>query len=101
MPRETGEVSELQWFLTELERIDGCERTKAQVLRLVKRLEGQVIRFTHRELSRPDRVRRARELLDAGNCKTTVRDALVRSYGCSPRHAYDLIQEALNARRPT
>lgn len=92
------EVSDLEWFVLEVQRIDGCEATKAQVLRLIKAQAGRVIRFTHRVLTRPDQVQRARQLMDAGNCTATVRDALVCAYGCSTRHAYNLIQEALNQR---
>jgi len=92
------EVSELEWLLLEIQRIDGCQRTKDAVLTLIKAQAGKVIRFTYRVLTRPDHVQRARQLLDAGNCTPTVRDALVVAYGCSTRHAYHLIQEALNQR---
>lgn len=92
------EVSDLEWFVLEVQRINGCERTKAAVLELIKAQRGKVIRFTYRVLVRPDQVRRARQLIEAGNSTPTVRDALISAYGCSTRHAYNLIQEALNQR---
>lgn len=92
------EVSDLEWLLLEIQRIEGCEATKAQVLKLVKTLAGRVIRFTHKVLTRPDQVQRARELLEAGNLTSTVRDRLCAAYGCCPRTAYNLIQAALNQR---
>lgn len=93
-----GEVSDLEWFVLEVQRMEGCEVTKARMLELIKAQRGKVIRFTFRTLIKPEQVQRARQLIDAGNCTATVRDALICAYGCSRRHAYNLIQEALNQR---
>lgn len=92
------EVSDLEWFLLEIQRIDGCERTKEKLMALVKAQAGRVIRFTSRALTRPDQVQRARELLEAGNPMPVVRDRLCALYHCAPRSAYRLIEKALQQR---
>lgn len=95
---QSGEVSDLEWLLLEVQRIDGCEATKAQVLRLLKAQAGKVIRFSHRILTRPDQVRWARQLLDAGEPTPVVRDRLRARYGCCSVTAYTLIQKAIDQR---
>lgn len=92
------EVSDLEWFLLEVERMDGCERTKAQFIQLIKAQAGRVIRFSYRVLVRPDQVQRARELLDAGNPMPLVRDRLCDLYGLRHRAAYYLIARAIRER---
>lgn len=91
-------LTDLELLILQIQRIDGCERTKAAALEVFKRQEGKVIRFTHRLLTRPEQVRRAKQLLDAGHTRAEARDRLVGIYGCSRRHAYNLIREALNER---
>lgn len=97
-PQHPDEVSDLEWLLLEIERLEGCPETKRRALAVIKAQTGKVIRFTHRVLVRPERVQRARELIDAGNPTPQVRDQLVAVYGCSTRHAYELISEALQQR---
>ena len=92
------EVTDLEWFLLEVERMDGCERTKAQLIQLIKSLAGRSIYLSYRALVRPDQVRRARELLDAGNPMPLVRDRLCELYDCCPRTAYNLIGKAIRER---
>lgn len=92
------QVTEFEWLLLEIERIDGCERTKARLMELLKAQAGRVIRFTFRALVRPDQVKRARELLDAGNPTPVVRDRLCDLYHCTPRTAYNLIRKAIQQR---
>lgn len=92
------EVSDTEWFLLEIERMDGCERTKAKFVQLIKARAGRVIRLSHRVLVLADRVQRARELLDAGNPVPLVRDRLCELYGCRRATAYNLIGKAIRAR---
>lgn len=96
--RTTDEASDLEWFLSEIRRINGCERTKEAILGVVKAQAGKVIRFTRRDLVRPTQVIRARQLLDAGNSRATTRDRLRSELGCSTRQAYNLISEAIHSR---
>lgn len=92
------EVSDLEWFLLEIERMDGCKATKARFVQLIKALAGQRIYLSARVLVRPDQVRRARELLDAGNPTPVVRERLRELYGCCPATAYNLISKAISER---
>ena len=59
-------------------------------------LVGSVLRFTARDIERPARVLRARQLLEAGNDVATARNVLARQFNCSTRTAYRLLQDALN-----
>lgn len=92
------EVSDLEWFLLEIERMDGCKATKARFVQLIKALAGQRIYLSARVLVRPDQVRRARELLDAGNPTPVVRERLRELYGYCPATAYNLISKAISER---
>ena len=89
------EMTDFEWFMAELHRIEGCERTKARIMELIKAQAGKVIRFNLRPLTRPYQVERARQLLDAGNDRPTTRNRLVSEFRCSKRKAYMLIGEAL------
>ena len=93
------ETTDFEWFMLEFHRIDGCEHTKAKILKLIKAQAGKVIRFNHRILSRPYQVERARQLLAAGNDRPVTRDRLVSELGCSTRKAYMLIEDAINIQR--
>lgn len=99
-PQRPQEVTDLEWLLLELERIDGCEDTKRRVMALLQAQVGRVIRFTFRALIRPDQVRMATRLLDQRTPVREIRDRLVVAYGCSPRHAYNVIGQALRDRAP-
>ncbi len=92
------EVTDLEWFLLEVERMECCEVAKARFIQLIKAQAGRVIRFSYRVLVRPDQVRQARELLDAGNPMPLVRDRLCELYDCCPRTAYNLIGKAIRER---
>ena len=95
---QQDDVSNLEWILSECDRIITKDYERQQVRALFESMAGQVLRFTFKVLLRPNRVQHARRLLDAGNDRPTVRDALRARYGCSTRHAYELIQDALNER---
>lgn len=90
--------TDLQLLLLEVQRLDGCEATKARVLRLLKAQAGRVIRFTHRDLTRPDQVAKARALLDAGTPTPVVRDRLRQLYVCTAPTAYSIIKKARQER---
>ena len=89
------ETTDFEWFMAEFHRIEGCERTKARIMELIKAQAGKVIRFNYRDLTRPYQVERARQLLDAGNDRPTTRNRLMSEFGCSKRKAYMLIEDAL------
>lgn len=93
--RKRDEVSDLEWLLLEFHRIEGCERTKARIMELIKAQAGKVIRFNFRTLRRPYQVERARQLLDAGNDRPTTRDRIMSEFRCSRSTAYLLIGEAM------
>lgn len=95
---EPGEVSDYQWLLLEIRRIDGCEATKAKVVRLLEAQAGRVIRFRHKDITRPGQVQRARQLLEAGEPTPVVRDRLCAQYGCGTVTAYTLIKKAIDQR---
>ncbi len=88
-------MNDFEWFMMEFHRIEGCERTKARIMELFKAQAGKTIRFNCRDLRRPHQVKRARQLLDAGNDRPTTRGRLVSEFGCSKREAYRLIEDAL------
>lgn len=95
---KADQVSDLEWLLIEIERIQGCEATKRQVMAVLKAQTGKVIRFTYRALVRPDQVAHARKMLDEHLPTATIRDRLMTAHGCSVRHAYTLIQNAVESR---
>lgn len=94
---DPDEVTDLQWLLLEVQRIQGCEATKAEFVRLLKGQAGKTIHFTHRVLTRPDQMARARQLL-ANNPVPVARDRLCAQYGISIMTAYRWIQQALTQR---
>lgn len=90
----TDEVSDLQWLLLEIERLEGCPETKRRVVLLLRGNAGKRLYLAYRVLVRPAHVAHAAQLLSAGKSRAEVRAALVQSLGCSKQHAYNLINEA-------
>ncbi len=88
------EVSELEWLLLEVERA----QTKAEIVAIIKGMAGKRIYFSHRVLTRPAQVEAALRMLHQGDPTPVVRDRLMALFGCSVRHAYTLIEQALHQR---
>lgn len=96
--KTADEFTDLQMLLHQVRTMPCDESAKRQFLGLLQAQEGKVIRFTKRDLSRPEQVHRAAQLLQAGYGMGEARKRLVSLYGCSTRHAYNLIREALDQR---
>jgi len=94
----SDQVTDLEWLLLEIDRIEGCAETKRKVSLLFQAQAGKRIYFSHRALTKPAQVAAARQLMHQGNPTPVVRDRLVAAFGCSVRHAYTLIQQALAER---
>jgi len=88
---------ELDTLLAELDRIDGCGRTKAKVRRLLVTMAGQRVYFAKAALLRPLDVALVRGLAAAGLDGAALRDAAMERLGVSAGTAYRLIRAA---RRP-
>ena len=88
----------LQWLLIELDAIPGCIRTKDRMRTLLRGMVGQRMRLTQRDLVRPEAVRVARKLLDAGLSPTEARRALVGRLLISRDRAERLVMLALSER---
>lgn len=88
-------VTDLEWLLAEVQRLDGCEATKARFMALLRGQVGRRIYFSHRCLVRPEQVAMAVRLLNEGVARPAVRDRLKAAHGLSTRHAYATISEAL------
>ena len=64
--------SALEWFLGELDRMDGCRDTKERVRDLLRRMAGHRMFLAKGMLVTPERLRMASALLDAGFTATNV-----------------------------
>ncbi len=98
--RRHDEITPLQWFLLELERIDATEFTLARVKAVVRDcLVGQRIYFARYALVKPESVKVARALLDVGCTVAATRDRLVDGGYCrSLDAAYRIVHEAIKQR---
>lgn len=94
------EITPLQWFLLELERIEATEFTLARVKAVVRDcLAGQRIYFARYALVKPESVKVARALLDVGCTVAATRDRLVDGGYCgSLDAAYRIVHEAIKQR---
>lgn len=88
----------LQWFMAELDRRPGCERTKEMVRELLRGMTGQRLFVTRRDLLQPERLRAARALLDAGFTPTEARREMVARCGFSRDTAERVVGTALRER---
>ncbi|MFM2057910.1 MAG: hypothetical protein RLY71_2295 [Pseudomonadota bacterium] len=95
---KTAGPTALQWFLAELDRAQGCERTKGRVRQILRSMTGQRLFVTRRDLVQPERMREARALLDAGFTPTEARRELAARHGFGPRTAERLVAAALDER---
>lgn len=77
------EIHDGEWLVLQIKALDGCERTKEQVLNILRGMAGRRVSLHYRQLVIPARVRRAVELLDAGRTTVQVRDALIAGGLCT------------------
>lgn len=95
----TGEsVSDLQWFLAEIDRLPDGPGTKAAVLDLLVSMAGQRIYFSRHALLRSVRVAEVARWLDAGMTRTQARDRLIRKYAYGKTKCYEILNEARTVR---
>jgi hypothetical protein len=92
------EISDLMWLMREIDLIPGCERTKAEVRRVLRTLAGRRIYFSRNLVSRPHEISQALAFLATGRSVAEARDALMEHSRMSRRKAYELIREALDER---
>lgn len=88
----------LQCFLAELDRMPGCGRTKARVLELLRRMTGQRIFVSRRDVHLPEIARIARALIDAGFSVAQAKAELSARCGLGRTQARRYVVQALNAR---
>lgn len=91
---------ELDALLHELARIEGCERTKAKIRRLLVTLAGQRVYFAKNALVRPLDVAQVRGLMDGGLSGAELRDVVIKRLGVSSSVAYRLIRAARSRPAP-
>lgn len=87
-----------EWLLSEVERIDGCQRTKQRIRELLFRMAGQQIYLPKALLCIPDRVLDAIAFLDSGVPSSEVSARITRRYGVSVRTARRIVSVAINER---
>ncbi len=95
----TGEVSDLEWLLHELDRLPDGPGAKAGVMDILCRMVGLRVYFSARVVLRAARVREVVRMLDGGATVRQERDRLMRRYQMGRSKAYKLIREALTVRR--
>lgn len=93
------EIHDGEWLVLQIKALDGCERTKDQVLSILRGMAGRRVSLHHRQLVIPARVRRAVELLDAGRDTVQVRDALINGGLCASRQTANRTIHAALAER--
>lgn len=96
----TDEISDVRWLLGEIDRIPGCERTKAEVRRILGTLAGRKVYISLAATTKAAEVDLAVTMLDSGRTVAQTRDALMATIQARRSKAYKLIGLALNARRP-
>ena len=96
---QDDELNDLQWLLLEIERLDGCARTKGMVLEKIKTMAGRRLYLSKAVLVRPDQVAAARALIDGGYSVAQTRYRLIAAGHCkSVNVAYALIRLAIKQR---
>lgn len=88
----------LQWMLSELDSIKGCDRTKQAVREVLRGMVGQRVYITRRDLVQPAKKLVARRLIETGFTAPEARAELVARLGVSRRTAERLVSDALAAR---
>lgn len=91
-------VSDLQWFLAEIDRLPDGPGTKAGVMEILCRMVGLRVYFSARVVLRAARVREVVRMLEGGATRRQARDRLMRRHQMGRSKAYQLIREALTVR---
>lgn len=99
MPISDDGPTPIQWLLAELDALPGCQVTKARVLALLRKMAGQRLQLTRRDLVVAERVRLALRMLDSGLTATQTRHQLAARCHCSRYTAERAVKEALIQRR--
>jgi hypothetical protein len=94
----SGEASDLQWLLSEIDRLPDGPGAKAGVMEILCRMVGLRVYFSKRVVLRAARVREVVRMLEGGATRAQARDRLMRRYQIGRTKAYALIQEALTVR---
>lgn len=93
------EVTDLEWFLLELDRLDDAEFTRSRVAAIVRSFAGRRVYFAKSTLIRPESVKVALALIEAGCCVAATRDRLVDGGYCNSQDtAYRIVREAVDKR---
>src|SRR5690606_30656642 len=74
-------MSESDEIFREIERIEGCERTKSRCLAVLKTMLGRRVYFARKRLERDEQVRAAVALLQAGRDRTEAHKAIMARFG--------------------
>ncbi len=97
MPTDEPEFAQI---LHEIDRVDGCPRTKQRIKSILRTRTGQRIRFSVRAFVHPERVHAAVLMLEAGKTRAEAKGALCARYGASEATAYRILDAAIAKRRP-
>ncbi len=87
-----------QWFLLELQRMEGCPHTKMRVRDLLRRLAGQRLYLSREVVKTPFRVEAAMVLLDSGMGRGQVTAHIKNRFEVSHRTATRTVMAAINQR---
>lgn len=82
-------------LIREIQRLEGCERTKSRVIAMLRSYAGHSIYIAKSSVIRSAWIRSARRMLDDGYERSEVREALIERYGVCRTTAYRLINAAL------
>ena len=97
--RRDDEISDLQWLLLEIERIDCDHDAKRMVIGVIRNMAGCTLYLAKSVLVDPVKIATARSMLDVGATVSDVRDRLLAGGYCRSRNAaYRVITKALNQR---
>lgn len=87
-----------EWLLHELDRLQGCEITKAKVRDLLRRMAGQRVWLPKSLLIAPERIRLVLAMLEVGFTPTQARRELQARTRISSSSAQRVVTEALRQR---
>ena len=87
-----------QWFLLELQRMEGCPHTKMRVRDLLQRMAGQTLQLNREWFDIPFRVDAAVVLLDSGMHRGQVTAHIQHRFGVTHRTATRTVVAAIHER---
>ena len=87
-----------QWFLLELQRMEGCPHTKMRVRDLLRRLAGQRLYLSREVVEAPLRAEAAMVLLDSGMHRGQVTAHIQHRFGVTHRTATRTVVAAIHER---